>query len=110
MGCLGWLLLRRMQAELPNLTMHEYYGYGSAHPRFSSVFLLASLGLMGFPISPTFIGEDLLFSHIHEQQILFALFFSLSYIVSGISLIRVYARFFLGREIRVHRSQSLLNQ
>jgi NADH-quinone oxidoreductase subunit L len=110
MGWLGWLLLHRMKAQLPSLTMHEYYGYGSAHKRFSSVFLLASLGLMGFPISPTFIGEDLLFSHIHEQQILFALFFSLSYIVSGISLIRVYARLFLGREIRVHRSQSLLNQ
>ena len=110
MGYLGWRLLQRMQTELPSLTMHEYYGYGSAHPRFASWFLLASLGLMGFPISPTFIGEDLVFSHIHEQQWLFAFFFSVSYILSGISLIRVYARLFMGREVRAHHSQSLLNQ
>lgn len=110
MGLLGWLLLRKMQRELPNLNMHEYYGYGSAHPRFAAWFLLASLGLMGFPISPTFIGEDLVFSHIHEQQWLFAFFFSVSYILSGISLIRVYARLFMGREMRAHHSQTLLNQ
>jgi formate hydrogenlyase subunit 3/multisubunit Na+/H+ antiporter MnhD subunit len=90
--------------------MHEYYGYATSHPRFSLFFFLACLGLMGFPISPTFVGEDLLFSHIHEQQVLLAFFFSLGYIVSGIALIRLYARLFLGRETRPHFSHSLMNQ
>ncbi len=32
------------------------------------VFFLCCLGATGFPITPTFIGEDLIFTHIHEDQ------------------------------------------
>ena len=110
MGIFGLRLIRKMLLEIPNISMHEYYGYATSHPRFSLFFFLACLGLMGFPISPTFVGEDLLFSHIHEQQVLLAFFFSLGYIVSGIALIRLYARLFLGRETRPHFSHSLMNQ
>ncbi len=110
MGIFGALLLRQMSIQIPNISMHEYYGYASSHPRTSLFFFLACLGLMGFPISPTFVGEDLLFSHIHEQQVLLAFIFSLGYIVSGIALIRLYARLFLGHETRPHFSHSLMNQ
>lgn len=75
MGIFGQRLIRKMSLEIPNISMHEYYGYATSHPRVSLFFFLACLGLMGFPISPTFVGEDLLFSHIHEQQVLLAVFF-----------------------------------
>jgi NADH:ubiquinone oxidoreductase subunit 4 (subunit M) len=53
----------------------------------------------GFPITPTFIGEDLMFTHIHEDQPLLAFFVGLSFIIDGIAIIRIYARVFLGPHV-----------
>jgi NADH-quinone oxidoreductase subunit L len=66
------------------------------HPRLGLVFLLACLGLTGFPITPTFIGEDLIFSHIHVHQVWLAFVVAVSLIVDGLSIIRIYAKVFLG--------------
>ena len=63
-------------------------------------FLLCALGVAGFPITPTFVGEDLIFSHIHEDQVALAVLSSVSMIVGGIAIIRLYARVFLGPHVR----------
>jgi formate hydrogenlyase subunit 3/multisubunit Na+/H+ antiporter MnhD subunit len=64
------------------------------------VFLLACLGLAGFPITPSFVGEDLIFSHIHEEQFVLAFFIALSFIVDGLAIIRIYGRVFLGPHVK----------
>jgi len=56
------------------------------------------LGLIGFPISPTFVGEDLLFSHIHEDQFVLAFLAALAFVMEGVAAVRIYARLFLGIE------------
>jgi NADH:ubiquinone oxidoreductase subunit 4 (subunit M) len=53
---------------------------------------------MGFPLSPTFIGEDLLFSHIHQDQYLLAFFAAMAFVMEGIAAIRIFARLFLGNK------------
>jgi formate hydrogenlyase subunit 3/multisubunit Na+/H+ antiporter MnhD subunit len=63
---------------------------------------LACLGLAGFPITPTFIGLDLVFSHIHENQVVLAYATASSFILAGISLIRLYSRLFLGPHIKTY--------
>ena len=55
---------------------------------------------MAFPISPTFIGEDLLFAHIGQGQFFMAFLVSVSFIFGGISTIRIYARLFMGQDIK----------
>ncbi|WP_210422381.1 hypothetical protein [Spirosoma sp. KCTC 42546] len=45
---------------------------------------------------PTFVGEDLMFTHIHENQAVLAFFTSLSFIIDGLAIMRIYARIFLG--------------
>jgi formate hydrogenlyase subunit 3/multisubunit Na+/H+ antiporter MnhD subunit len=62
------------------------------------------LGLSGFPITPTFIGEDLIFSHIHENQVVLASFVALSFIIDGLAIMRIYARVFLGPHIKNYHS------
>ena len=59
---------------------------------------MAVLGLIGFPISPTFIGEDLLFSHIHEDQFVLATLAALAFVMEGVAAVRIYARLFFGTE------------
>jgi NADH:ubiquinone oxidoreductase subunit 4 (subunit M) len=54
---------------------------------------------MGFPLSPTFLGEDLLFSHIHEDQFLLAAIAALTFVMEGIVTIRIFARLFMGATV-----------
>jgi NADH:ubiquinone oxidoreductase subunit 2 (subunit N) len=103
MGVIGYLVLRKLQAHEPqHFALDRYFGHIYEHPRYAFVFLLVSLGVMGFPITPTFIGEDLVFSHIREDQFLLAFFNSLGFVVGGIAVVRMYARLFLGSHVKTY--------
>jgi NADH-quinone oxidoreductase subunit L len=91
----SWVLGRLKQKNI-SFDLNTYQGNVHSQPTLALIFLLSCLGMAGFPITPTFIGEDLIFSHIHQDQILLALFVSLSFVLNGIALIRMYARIFLG--------------
>ncbi|MFM8834938.1 MAG: proton-conducting transporter membrane subunit [Cytophagales bacterium] len=95
-GLVGFAALKRLRLIEGNIDLDQFHGHSYKHPKISMVFLLACLGATGFPITPTFIGEDLIFSHIHENQWLLAFFTSLSFVVDGLAIIRIYARVFLG--------------
>jgi formate hydrogenlyase subunit 3/multisubunit Na+/H+ antiporter MnhD subunit len=99
-GLLGIACLWRLKVLEKGLDLNRFYGYAYKYPAISFVFLIACLGLAGFPITPTFIGEDLIFTHINEDQAILAFIVSLSFIVIGISIIRIYARIFLGPYVK----------
>lgn len=100
---LGYIILNYMKKLEPAYCdLNTYYGHVYEYPGLAMAFLLACLGLAGFPITPTFIGEDLIFSHIHYNQFLLAFFNSVAYIMGGISIIRIYARLFLGPHIKTY--------
>jgi NADH:ubiquinone oxidoreductase subunit 5 (subunit L)/multisubunit Na+/H+ antiporter MnhA subunit len=95
-GFLGYFCLRRLKLLEGTIDLDQFHGHSFKHPKIALVFLLACLGVSGFPITPTFVGEDLIFTHIHEDQVLLALFTSLSFIIDGLAIMRIYARVFLG--------------
>jgi NADH:ubiquinone oxidoreductase subunit 5 (subunit L)/multisubunit Na+/H+ antiporter MnhA subunit len=95
-GLSGLLIITWLKKETNQSGMHEYHGHVKKYPIAAFLFLLSALGLMGFPLSPTFIGEDLLFSHIHEDQFLLAFFAALAFVMEGIVAIRIFARLFMG--------------
>jgi NADH-quinone oxidoreductase subunit L len=95
-GILGLICLHRLKGLVKHIDLDQFHGHSYKHPKIAFVFLLACLGVSGFPITPTFIGEDVIFSHIHEDQALLAFFVSLSFIIDGLAIIRIYARVFLG--------------
>lgn len=102
-GMIGYGCLLRLQSkESQYFALDRYYGHVYEHPRLSLVFLLACLGVMGFPITPTFIGEDVVFSHIREDQFLLAFFNALGFVVGGIAAVRMYARLFLGSHVKTY--------
>ncbi|MEB2784944.1 proton-conducting transporter transmembrane domain-containing protein [Algoriphagus persicinus] len=107
-GIIGyWALDSLRKKEKDYFDLNQYYGHVYEHPKLALIFLLASLGVMGFPITPTFIGVDLIFSHIHEDQYVLAAFDGISFIFGGIALIRIYARLFLGPHIKNYHSTAL---
>ncbi len=95
-GFVGYYALRTMQRLEGQVDLQQFHGHSYKHPKTAFVFLMCCLGMTGFPISPTFIGEDLVFSHIHEDQYMLAAITSLGLIIDGLSAIRIYARIFLG--------------
>ncbi len=95
-GTLGYVLLYLLKKRESNFDLVQFQGHAYEHPRLALLFLMTALGLAGFPISPTFVGEDLIFSHIHQNQLLLSFFVAMSFILNGLSLIRIYARLFLG--------------
>lgn len=106
-GAIGyWVLFKVIQAE-PDVNLNSFQGHVYTHPKYAATFLFVCLGLSGFPITSTFVGEDLLFSHIEYDQVFLAFFMALGYVVSGIAAIRMYARIFLGPHIRQDHPQAL---
>lgn len=101
-GAAGIIVLRFIRRHEPEVDLNSFQGHVYEYPRAALIFLIACLGLAGFPITLTFIGEDILFSHIKYDQVFLAFILSLGYIVSGIALIRMYARIFLGPHIKTY--------
>jgi len=95
-GLLGFATILWLKKLERRVFLNQFYGHSYEHPRIAFFFLLCCLGMAGFPISPTFIGEDLIYSHIESGQLFLAVFVSLSFIIDGLALIRIYARVFLG--------------
>jgi len=99
-GVIGFFTLVRLRKLEGSIGLHQFHGYSYQHPKIAFVFFLCCLAATGFPITPTFIGEDLVFTHIHEDQILLAFITSLSFILDGLAIIRIYARVFLGPHVK----------
>jgi NADH-quinone oxidoreductase subunit L len=102
-GLVGWLCLRRLAESEGSFDLAEFNGHALRYPGIGFVFLLCCLGLLGFPITPTFVGEDLLFSHIRAGQTLLLAVVSLTYVANGLAVVRGYAKLFLGPRARTLR-------
>lgn len=99
-GVSGYCCLKLLYRAEKDIELNKFYGYSISHPTLDIIFLVSSLGLMAFPISPTFIGEDLLFAHIQHGEFIMAFLVSMSFILGGIATMRIYARLFLGQDIK----------
>lgn len=95
-GAIGFATILRLRELEGDVNMGRFNGFVARHPKLATVFLLCCLGLAGFPISPTFVGEDLLFTHLHTDQPVLAAVVALAFIVDGLALVRMYARLYLG--------------
>lgn len=95
-GTVGFLCLVRLKKLEGNIDLDQFHGHSYKHPKVAMAFFLACLGISGFPVTPTFIGEDVIFTHIHEDQVVLAFFVSLSFIIDGFAIIRIFARVFFG--------------
>jgi NADH-quinone oxidoreductase subunit L len=99
-GLIGLAVLIYLKKKKYKIHVLEYQGLALKHNALSNLFLIASLGISGFPISTSFFGEDLIFVHIHENQLALATITALVFIINGITVIRLYAKLFLGTHPR----------
>jgi NADH-quinone oxidoreductase subunit L len=105
-GIVGYFCIQRLRGLEKWVSLDKFYGHAYEHPKIALVFLIACLAIAGFPITPTFIGEDLIFSHIKENQVLLAFFIAMSLIINGLAAIRIYARIFLGPHVKTYHGSA----
>ena len=99
-GLIGFFLLRALKARAGDINLDRFHGNVKYYPKMSMAFFFCCLALSGFPLTPTFVGEDLIFGHIHEEQVGLALLVSMSFVLDGLALIRIFARVFFGPSVR----------
>ncbi|TDL99920.1 MAG: hypothetical protein C4K58_01355 [Flavobacteriaceae bacterium] len=100
LGVLSLWILRNK--EKGNYGLDKYYGHVYEHPRLAFVFLISCLCLMGFPITSTFLGVDIIFSHIRQDQFFLAFFNAMAFVIGGMVCMRIYGRIYLGRHIKTY--------
>jgi formate hydrogenlyase subunit 3/multisubunit Na+/H+ antiporter MnhD subunit len=96
-GLVGYICLTKAKAIDNDIQLSGFHGYTYENPWLGFLFLVSCLGLLGFPITPTFIGIDIMFTHIHEGQFPLIIFTALSFVFIEISVLRIYARIFMGQ-------------
>jgi NADH-quinone oxidoreductase subunit L len=99
-GIVGYCCLMVLKRLERDIDLDRFHGHVHIYRGLAFVFLLACLSIAGFPITPTFIGEDLIFSHIHHDQLILAFLVSIAFIIDGLAIIRIYARVFLGPHVK----------
>jgi NADH:ubiquinone oxidoreductase subunit 5 (subunit L)/multisubunit Na+/H+ antiporter MnhA subunit len=89
--------LRYIEKRRRIFDLNSYLGLYQQFPLAGTMLLLGSLGILCFPISSTFYGEDLLLSLGIKSGLHYLIIFQLIFIVSGVAVIRMYSRIMLGR-------------
>ncbi len=98
----GYLCLHKVKAIDGDIELNHFHGYNYENPRLGTVFLLSGLALVGLPFTPTFIGIDVLFSHIGKSDIVLIVLTALSYLFLEIAVLRIYLRIFLGQHKKLY--------
>ncbi|MBK7690709.1 MAG: hypothetical protein IPJ31_06185 [Bacteroidetes bacterium] len=95
-GILGVSILYRLRKLEPHLGLDDFYGSIYRHPGLAGIFLVACLAFVGLPFTPSFIGLDLLYSHIDHDEYVLVAFLTIAFLVLELAVLRIYARLFLG--------------
>ena len=90
---MGIIVLRYIQKQ-HNIRLNHHWGLFQFFPKLSVFFLVISLMMTGFPITPTFLGEDLMFTHLQTNEPLLASIIALTLIIDGLVIVRMYSRLF----------------
>lgn len=105
--CITVIIILRQREGAEVITLNKYYGHGYEYPAKSVIFLLGILCVIGFPITTTFIAEDIILEHVGAHQFLLAFFVAVTYLFTGINGIRAYARIFLGPHYKHYHTTAL---
>ena len=92
----GHFCLNHLESRGETALLLDYHGHVYEYPRLAQVFFIVCLGYMAFPITPTFLGQDLLLLRIPMGSVTLVILFGIAYLLSGVSIMRLYEKVFYG--------------
>ena len=102
----GYICLKKIRAIDNNIDLNQFHGYTYEQKKIGLIFLLSCLGMVGLPLTPTFIGIDLLFNNIHKHEGIIIILTSLSFMILEISILRIYSRIFMGQHKKAYHAMA----
>lgn len=93
---IGSVILIKIKNIERKLDLNDFYGHIYQYPKHGYWFLISCLAFVCLPFTPSFIGIDLMFSHIDHDEYLLVGITAFSFLILEIAVLRIYARVFLG--------------
>ena len=93
---LGYYCLRKIKAIDNDISLNQFHGYVYEQNTTGFLFLVAAMGMLGFPLTAAFIGIDVLFTYVGSNQIALIILMALCFIFIELSAFRILLRIFLG--------------
>ncbi|MEZ4742087.1 MAG: proton-conducting transporter membrane subunit [Bdellovibrionota bacterium] len=107
LGLVLWLFERRTGV----ISATKYLGMAAKMPILSCFFLVFGLGLINFPLTLSFISEDLLLHGVLKHYPILTTLILIAFVITGISFYHFYARLFLGTPlVNISRRDILRNE
>jgi NADH:ubiquinone oxidoreductase subunit 5 (subunit L)/multisubunit Na+/H+ antiporter MnhA subunit len=92
----GHVCLWYVRSRGETSTLRDYQGSIYVLPKLGNFFFVVVLLLMAFPISSSFLAQDILLNSIHGEYAYLIGLFGVSYLMVGVSTIRLYTKVFFG--------------
>ena len=92
----GHVCLWYLQAKGEPNALRDYHGSIYVFTKLGNFFFVVSLLFMAFPISPSFLAQDTMVSLIPVDHAFMVVLFCLSYLLVGVSTVRLYTKIFFG--------------
>jgi len=98
----GYTSLHYLRTKGEKLSLRNYGGAMYTYRKLGHLFFIACLLFMAFPISPTFLAQDILLSLIEKDNFILMILFGASYLLLGVSVMRIYTKTFFGPQELSH--------
>lgn len=93
---LGWYCLQKIKSIDNDISLNQFHGYVYEENTTGFLFLVASMGMLGFPLTAAFIGIDVLFTYVGTNRIALIVLMALCFIFIELSAFRILLRIFFG--------------
>jgi NADH-quinone oxidoreductase subunit L len=93
---LGYYCLRKIKAIDNSISLNQYHGYVYEQNTTGFLFLVAAMGMLGFPVTAAFVGIDVLFTYVHSNQMALIILMALCFVFIELSAFRILLRIFYG--------------
>jgi NADH:ubiquinone oxidoreductase subunit 5 (subunit L)/multisubunit Na+/H+ antiporter MnhA subunit len=93
---IGYYCLYTVKTVDNDISLGRYHGYVYELKNMSFLFLIAVIGLLGFPVTAAFIGVDVMFTYVGSGQAILITLLALCFIFIELAAIRIFCRIFLG--------------
>lgn len=92
-------MVRLLKGEQYAQAPFQYRAMSVRKPGLALALFLCFLGLIGFPITPAFIGQDLIIFHTTNHYPWIVVLYSFSFVLNGIAAAGVFQRLCMGRPV-----------
>ncbi len=93
---LGFACLKRTWQADNDIRLDKYHGYVYEQRNTTLLFMIAAIGMLGFPVTTAFIGIDVLFTYVKGDQALLITLLALCFVFIELAAIRIFLRIYLG--------------